>query len=133
MVLSERHLRYIRYALKRANDAPLNQKQRLGCVIVKRGAPLSSGSNNMEKTHPRASRYAYPYLHAELDALIGVDEEDLRGSIAYVARKRRIGTPGLAKPCEYCMEEMRRVGIKGVFYTLDNGGIDFIDLRQNLH
>jgi len=130
MIFSERHMRYIRYALKRANDAPLHQKQRLGCVVVKRGVPISSGCNNMMKTHPRAARYAYPYLHAELDALIGIDESDLRGSVVYVARRRHIGTPGLAKPCEYCMSELYRVGVKGVFYTLDGGDLEYINLRK---
>lgn len=130
MDFSERHVRYIRYALKRANDAPIGQKQRLGCVIVNRGVPLNSGCNNMQKTHPRASRYEYPYLHAELDALIGVDEDDLRGSTVYVGRRRRDGATGLAKPCDHCMQEMRRVGVKCVFYTLNYGGIGYIDLRK---
>jgi len=127
MVLSERHKRYIRYAIRVSGDAPL-QRYRLGCVIVKNGSPISCGVNNMNKTHPKAIDYQYPYLHAELAAMIGVDERELAGSIAYVARRTSL-TIGLAKPCPFCLEQMRRVGIKGVFYTTSGGGAEYIDLR----
>lgn len=132
MQVSERHWRYIRYALRRANDAPVEQKHRLGCVIVKRNVPISSGYNNMGKTHPRAALacYAYPYLHAELDAMIGVDVDDLHNSVAYVARRRRDHHLALAMPCEYCLAEFRRAGVKEVYYTTDAGEIDCINLRQ---
>ena len=127
MVFSERHRRYIRYALRRANDAP-DQMFRLGCVIVKHCAVISSGTNNMKKTHPRAIGYDYPFLHAELDAMIGVDADILHGSTIYVARQRA-SSIGLAKPCSFCLAQMRKFGIKEVYYTTYGGGIEYMDLR----
>lgn len=136
MVLTGRHKRHMQYAIRRANQAPM-QKFRLGCVIANGGSVISSGVNNMAKTHPRAIDYDYPFVHAELDAMIGVDDEELRGSYAYVARKR-IGVGGakndpsgigMAKPCSYCIAQMRKHGLKGVFYTTYNGGVDYLDLR----
>jgi len=127
MMLSKRHRRYIRYAVRRACEAP-DQMFSLGCVIVKSGVVISSGVNNMKKTHPKAINYDYPYLHAELAAMIGVDEAELRGSVVYVARKRASGI-GLAKPCSFCQAKMRQFGIRGVFYTIYGGGVEYLDLR----
>lgn len=127
MVLTGKHTRLIRYALRRAGQAPKGQQHRLGCVLVKGGTPISSGVNNMAKTHPMAIKYAYPYLHAELAALIGVEADEIEGSVAYVARKKARG-PGMAKPCECCEALMRKMGVKGVYYTIENG-VEYMDLR----
>jgi len=136
MILSGRHKRLMQYAIRRANQAPM-QKFRLGCVIAKGRDVISSGVNNMGKTHPRAIDYDYPFVHAELDAMIGVDAEELRGSYVYVAR-RRIGVGGskenpskvgMAKPCSYCLEQMRKHGLKGVFYTTYDNQAEYMDLR----
>lgn len=109
--------RYIEFAIRIANKAPINQRQRVGCVIAQGTSPLNCGFNNMSKTHPRASKFAYPYLHAEIAALIGVSEEELKRAVAFVARVRKKTRTGLAKPCERCEYELRRVGITKVYYT----------------
>lgn len=127
MMLTERHRRYMKYALRRANEAP-NQMFRLGCVIVKNCAVISSGINNMKKTHPKAIGYDYPFLHAELDAMIGVNADELRGSVIYVARQRA-SSVGLARPCSFCIAQMKKFGIRGVYYSTYGGGIEYMDLR----
>ena len=104
------------------------QVYRVGCVIVNKNMPISCGFNNMKKTHPRARRYKFPFLHAELSALIGVDGTKLNGAVAYVGRVRRNTRTGLAKPCSCCEDELRRMGIKRVYFTTDTEEIESIEL-----
>lgn len=118
-----RHDRYIEFALNVARKGP-DQKYRMGCVIVQRGVPVGMGFNNMRKTHTRASSYRHPYIHAELSAMIGVDSSKIKGSTAYVARVRRDDRQGMAKPCEFCEEELRKMGVSKVFYTTDTEKIE---------
>ena len=122
--------RNIKFAARIAKQAPSEQIFRVGCVIVKGGTPISFGYNNMTKTHPRAVRsYEYPYIHAELAAMIGVDEDELKGATAFVARIGRSGKIRIAKPCDGCQEELRRYGIKEVWYTTNTDKIGHLDLR----
>src|SRR5690606_38447059 len=116
--------KFINFAINVAHKAPI-QKHRMGCVIVKKGVPLSIGWNNCAKTHPRASRYPFPFLHCELHAMIGVPYEKLHGASIFIARIRKKTPTGLAKPCPYCEEELNRAGISKVFYTTDTKEIGF--------
>jgi pyrimidine deaminase RibD-like protein len=127
MTFTTKHERLLKYALRRAHDAPL-QKAMMGCVIAQGSVPIGSGVNDMLKTHPKAAHYPYPYLHAELAALTGIDEQEVRGAIAYVARRTKAGKQGMAKPCEYCEAMMRRLGLRGAFYTTTDG-TGYLDLR----
>lgn len=123
--------RYIRFAIRMARQAPVDQIFRVGCVIVRGSVPVTCGFNNMAKTHPRAvGLYRYPSIHAELAAMIGVDDEELKGATAFVARIGRDGSVRLAKPCEGCESELRRHGVKEVWYTTNTKKIGYLDLRQ---
>jgi deoxycytidylate deaminase len=109
--------KYVEFAIQVANRAPINQRYRVGCVIVSGNTPISVGFNDMKKTHPRAVRFRYPFIHAEVAALIGISDRDLKGAMAFVARVRKLTRTGLAKPCCSCEYELRRVGIRKVWYT----------------
>jgi len=101
----------------------------MGCVVAKGSVPIGSGVNDMLKTHPKAvDHYPYPYLHAELAALTGIDAQEIRGTTAYVARRTKAGRQGMAKPCEYCEAMLRKLGVRGVFYTTE-AGAEYLDLR----
>ena len=93
----------------------------MGCVLFKKKRFVSFGHNDTRRTHPKSAT-PYHRVHAELDAVLGVDQKDLLGCIAYVARIRMSGL-GLASPCKFCREVLSKVGIREVYYTLDNGTI----------
>lgn len=120
--------RYIEFAIRVANRAPLGQQFRMGCVIARGIDPISFGFNNMKKTHPRSRRFDFPFIHAEIAALIGISERDLWGSIAFVARVRKKTRTGLAKPCSGCEMELRRSGVKRVWFTTDTEDLELIEL-----
>lgn len=123
-----KHERLIEFAIQVAHKSRINQKQRVGCVITNKSIPINFGFNDMRKTHPRALRYDFPYIHAELHAMIGVDNDKLSGSTAYVARVKKNNKSGMAKPCEFCQEELRQQGVKDVYFTTETNEIGYIKL-----
>jgi len=129
MVLTQRQKKYMSFAAKVADRAPIEQRFRMGCVLVRGGVPVSFGTNDMRKTHPRAQRYEYPFLHAELAALIAAAREDTYGATAYIARvSRRMKCLGIARPCAVCQDELRRAGVREVFYTTTSGDVERMEL-----
>lgn len=92
---------------------------KLGCVIFRNNNVIGVGFNKI-KTHPK-SPHKWKMIHAEFDALIGVQASDLRGSSVIVYRESKAGNIGLAKPCKSCEGLLFQVGIEKVYYTTDNG------------
>lgn len=128
--ISAANVRKVRRTLQLSKQAPDDQPYKVGCLIFKKNVQIGEGVNAMAKTHPRASEvYEYPFPHAELMATHKVDDKaKLQGSVAYVARYRKDdGQPGMAKPCLKCMEHLRSVGVKRVYFTTEHG-VDFINL-----
>lgn len=89
----------------------------LGSVLVQKNRVVSVGFNRC-KSHTRSNN-RFKTIHAEFDALLGVDFKFTRGSILYVWRSKKDGSPGCSKPCNYCQELIKAAGIKGVFYSVD--------------
>lgn len=108
---------FVKVAKEAASNSTHHHK--LGAVIVKKGRVISVGFNKPRKTHPK-SNTRFKTIHAEFDAILGCDQEDLRGATLYVVRSARSG-PNLAKPCSCCMELIKLVGIKKVVYSTGYG------------
>ena len=92
-------------------------------VIYKGKRVFGIGINTM-KTHPRQSRASgglKPYLHAETSAIIDAGKLiDSRSKILVV----RIGKDGklmYSRPCNICMAEIVKVGIRKVIYSTGKG------------
>lgn len=96
-----------------------DHKHQVGAVIVNKNRIIGLGFNKATKTHPR-SPHPFKTIHAELDSILGIPKEHLRGSEIYVYREYVGGKPAMARPCKYCWALLQEVGIKTVYYT-DNG------------
>lgn len=95
-----------------------NHRCKMGCVIAQHGKPIAVGWNYY-KTHPQHTANSFRQtIHAEIKALMSADTE-LQGAIAYVYRETYNGTPALARPCNYCYAQLRKAGIKTVYYTTE--------------
>ena len=97
----------------------------LGAVVVKGGRILASGYNRVQQHNKLCYRKFNSSVHAEQDAirkLLG-NPDLLYGSSLYVSRIGRSGSLLLAKPCAFCMDLIRSVGIKKIFYTDSDGSI----------
>lgn len=129
MTPSRKDLRLLALALRVAGRSSPLLGYRLGCVIASKGEVISVGCNST-KTHPIAAQLGYRFsaLHAELSAVLGIDEKDLQGCTAYVGRANRQGMTLLAKPCPICMNVLVTCGIRNVWYT-NKLGPEYMDLR----
>lgn len=91
----------------------------MGAVVVKKNRVLGVGFNKPGKTHPRSNN-KFKTIHAELDAILGLPLDELRGADIYVYREYRDGSLAMAKPCLHCQQLLVEVGIRTVYYT-NNG------------
>lgn len=113
-----------------------NEKTKLGCVLIYRGIPLTVGWNTKDKEHPiqkelnafrkyneGSNGKKHDPLHAEMMAMIKAKDLDVDFNKVslFVSRTKKDGSIGIAKPCPACMEMIKRLGIKNIYYTTDNG------------
>lgn len=107
----------------------------MGCVIVYKHHIIGAASNS-DKTHPMQAYYNQyrnfnktkngikHSIHAEIAAInsipytIGKEVEWSKVKIyIYRIAPGKIGGYGLAKPCAGCMQALRDMGIKHIYYT----------------
>lgn len=93
----------------------------MGAVIVNK-KPVSVGCNLM-KTHPKYANGKETTLsiHAEVKAVLSCPRRQLTGAEIWVYREDRKGNLALAKPCENCLAVLEEVGIKRVYFTIQDG------------
>ena len=92
-----------------------SSRYRVGAVIA-RQKPLSSSPNIMSKSHPTRA----PKSHCAEFRAVRKARTDLSGAEIYVVRVKRNGAPGLSKPCTWCEELLRSIGIvRAVYSTYD--------------
>lgn len=105
-----------------------------GCVVAQRGRVLAAGFSS-RKSHPQQQRYNRyrdfrdapsplpAQLHAEVAALVQLRNSDVEwGKVdVFIYRIRRDRPHGLARPCQACMQYLRDLGVKSVWYTTDEG------------
>jgi len=91
-------------------------------AILRRGKSVIKIGENTFKTHPRFKR-TYPdgttgsHMHAEMNVLRFAKP----GDTIEVMRFLKTGGRAMAKPCEHCMEHIRKAGIKSIKYTNASG------------
>lgn len=109
-----------RIAAKTAKKSQ-HKQHRLGAVIVKSGNILATGYNELRHSKTIGKNT----LHAEAAAIKQLLDRRALGSLVgsdlYVTRFTRGGRVGMAYPCPACMDLIRSVGIRRVFYTRDDG------------
>lgn len=107
---------------------------RIGTIIAYKGAVLAKGWNR-DKTHsiqekychkryaPSKTHYFPSKQHAEVHALSKVRYLDIDFSKVeiYNYRELKDGSLAMARPCEACLEVIKRYGIINIFYTTQDG------------
>lgn len=110
-------------------------KVHIGCVAIYQGRVIGIGCNT-NKTHPQQLYYnrfrvcqdenilsGLPKLHAEINCLNAIRHMDIdfRKVKLYIYRVRCDQLHSLARPCRSCMEAIKDLGIRHVYYTTDDG------------
>ena len=93
-----------------------DHRVKIGAVLVQKGQVLNVGHNHVGKTNPR---YDW-YVHAELDACLGIHRHDLTGATVYLFRLNRLGTVLNCRPCGTCQTVLKELGVRAVCYTTGN-------------
>lgn len=108
---------------------------KIGCIVVYHGTILARGSNS-NKSHRTQStynrfryddknlnHYYHASLHAEIQALNKIKYLDIDFSKVevYVYREFKSGGTAMARPCVSCMEFIKDLGIKNIYYTTPDG------------
>jgi len=108
---------------------------RIGAVITNKKQIVGVGFNKMDKTHPLITgRNPKKKLHAEVDAIIGIDRRNLEGGTIYVYRENLNGEVAICRPCVDCQAILEEAGIKEVYYTdpKEKGNIGYLCLAEKL-
>ncbi len=66
-------------------------------------------------------------IHAEIDTIMQMPKHELKGMDILIIRVRVDGTLGDSRPCNTCIEKMKRAGIRRAYYSTRDG-----DLRCEL-
>jgi len=115
---------YIYKAIQAANDSKLHHFKH-GAVIYDNKNILSIGHNIPHRV-ASMSKFGYNnkkmYLHAESDAILKCDHNDLKGANLLVVRSKPNKLCN-SKPCINCMTLILEVGIRHVYYSTVNGAI----------
>ncbi|MFJ7905319.1 hypothetical protein ACIQ6V_33435 [Streptomyces sp. NPDC096198] len=108
-------MKYLRLALKNAKRSKCRHK--VGAVLVK-GNRILSQSHNIRRNPPLIS-HRYSTFHAEEVIMRRITPP--KGSVLYVARLDRSGSPAIARPCPRCQDLIFSRGVKVAYYTTSNG------------
>lgn len=126
-----------RFFIKTRSVAKMSTFHRypIGCVAVYKGNIIATGYNK-EKTHPMQAYYnryrnfnkpndgtLLPKVHAEIDCLTELKKMDINFSKVklFIYRTKISKDYGLARPCPACMEAIKNLGIKDIYYTTEYG------------
>lgn len=100
---------------------------KMGAVIVRKNRIISVGAN-LVKTHPRSNN-RWRTIHAELNAILGIDYRETKGADLYITRSSRISPYLLSKPCDYCQTIIKSVGIYYVHFVDESNDFNTMDMR----
>lgn len=104
---------------KEASYLSPHPRCKVGAVLVNK-KPISVGYNKT-KSH---TKFANPEIHekisihAEMSCLLPVIRKDIRGYDIYVYREDCDGNIANSRPCEQCLDELKKRGIRRIFYTI---------------
>jgi deoxycytidylate deaminase len=90
-------------------------------IVVKSNRVIAVGYNKAKPGITKNPNYHNNAIHAELQAILSVDPEKLKGATIYVGGVSRCGNTILSKPCPLCQNLLREMGIKAaVWHNKDN-------------
>jgi len=103
---------------------------KIGAVIYKRNKIISSGHNYPSKSlrnlNPKFRKWKTS-VHAEVDAIFNA-KTALKHTNMFVLRINKSKDFRLAKPCKYCELYLNHIGIRKVYYSINE--YPFIDILK---
>lgn len=123
MKKTKKHQKFLSIAKKVARESEF-ERFRHGAVLVKGGSVISF-SFNKNKFCPFAQRFrslpGIPTVHAEVGCILGLPRSITTNADVYVVRLGSDNTVRLSKPCQMCQSCLSHVGVKRIFYSIEQG------------
>ncbi len=92
----------------------------IGCSLLINGKYIKSTTN-------------CPSIHAECRVLSGISKRYALIDIIVVRiKKEPYGALGMAKPCKHCLDVYKELGVRGIYYSDENGKIRY-ELVKDMH
>lgn len=111
-----RHIRWLQTAAKMAHKSTY-KKYKMAAICVRGGRIVGFGFNKDKDGSIKNKNYIARGHHAELDLILSLPREVLKGSTIYVAGLTRSGALcWSSKPCPACQATLRSYGIKAAIY-----------------
>lgn len=129
--ITSKNFRYFEYARREAVKSG-NKHFCVGCVVVLGNKVIAVGRNS-NKTSPMQQKYnkergggenwLWNLQHAEINALNKIADMDINWSdiSLYTYRICASKPHGMSRPCKACMAAIKKLGIRKIFYTTDDG------------
>lgn len=111
---SDPHLRWFKLAKNVSKYS--EHRIKVGAVLIRKGKPISVGFNK-RKAPNRKFITRFDTTHAEICALATSGKDEIKKSIMFVYREDKKGNVRMSRPCEYCMDELKKFGIKQIYYS----------------
>jgi deoxycytidylate deaminase len=109
-----KHKRWLKSALKFTRKSDFDP-QKMCALVIKGGRVLSMGLNRVSAGKLKDRRYLHSMVHAELDAILGVNPDDLKGATIYVAGVSKTGVTIKSEPCDICKSVLTDIGVRAVY------------------
>jgi len=122
MYISNTLSRYIELAINMANQSDY-KTFRHGAVLVKSGRILNCSYNKKDYNSLAAKFKLEPKfasLHAEIGTILGMSKQITNNGTIVVVRIDKNNKLKLSKPCNMCARCLKFVGIKKVFFSIDD-------------
>ena len=107
-----------------------NAGYRAGAVIARGGSVISTGWNKDNPGGQKHELYEGRCIHAELDAVLKVNKNQLRGSTIYVFVLTRANNTAKSEPCVRCRKLLTDCGIKKIVYSEKDGTVVTVKVQN---
>ena len=110
--------------------------QRHGACLFRGNQVYAFGVNKYFRMNVPDYKKMIPVtIHAEMDAVFGVQTKYTKGMDILTIRVNGHGKMGNSRPCNACIDKLRQKGIRRAYYSNHQGEIvfEYVDRMQKLH
>jgi tRNA(Arg) A34 adenosine deaminase TadA len=111
---SDPHLRWFKLAKNTSKYS--EHRIKVGAVLLRKDKPISVGFNKTKAPNKKFIT-RFDTTHAEVCALATSGKDYLDKTTMYIYREDKKGNIKMSRPCEYCLAELKKFGVKKIYYT----------------
>lgn len=123
-----RHQKWIDYCFKIVEKSKSPHYKHVS-VLIKNNRILGVGFNKPTPGYIKNRLYSNRHIHAELDLLNKINENNIHNAILYTVGISKAGNVVHACPCPLCQQLIREYNLKAVYYANKQGEPERLNMR----